>query len=195
MLEAAAPAYRAVWWPRHDAGNRAWIAAMTPLVAAHGAAMSRELARIFRIAWSDFLIRVDASAYANWSGAYTTNYPDRITIATTAPENSGTSGLETLFHESLHTLDDSVRAALSAAAARHGKRVPPDLVHAIIFYTAGEVTRREMPGYEPYAKRLGIWERGGFPKELPLLEESWQPWIEGRSTFEAAVDGIVARLP
>jgi hypothetical protein len=198
VLEGAAPAYRAVWWPRHDRGNRAWIAAMRPAVDAHGPAMARELARIFHIEWSDFLIRVDASAYSNWAGAYTTNYPDRITVATADSDYDGPSGLEMLFHESLHTLDDSVRSALVAATARQGKRLPSDFVHAMIFFTAGEVARRELanevPNYQPTAARLGIWERGGFPRHLPILQRYWLPWIERRSTFGTAIDSIAAAL-
>ena len=57
--------------------------------------------------------------------------------------------------------------------------MPPDLTHAIIFYSAGEVTRDQVPGYQPYAERLGIWSRGIYPTLLPLLRVHWQPWIEG----------------
>ena len=195
ILEHAAPAYRAIWWPRHDGGNRAWVAAIAPLVAAHGASMARRLARIFASPWDEFLIRVDASAYANWAGAYTTNHPDRITVATRDPDYTGLSGVEMVFHETLHTMDDSVRAALQAAAARHGKRLPRDLTHAVVFFTAGEVARREVPGYEPYAGRLGIWSRGAYPTYLPILRAHWLPWIDGHTTFTAAVDGIAAALP
>src|SRR5262249_39989486 len=142
----------------------------------------------------DFLIRADASAYSSWAGAYTTVYPDRITVSTYDSDLSESGGLETLFHESLHTLDDSVRAALTAAAERHAKRLPPDFVHAVIFFTAGEVTRRELSDYTPMAERLGIWQRGGFPRYLPSLRAYWLPWIERRSTFAAAVDSLAAAL-
>ena len=195
VLEQAAPAYRATWWTVHDRTNHVWIAAVRPLVDAHGSAMASEIARIFHIAWSDFLIRVDASAYSSWAGAYTTKYPDRITVATRDSDYGGTSGLEMLFHESMHTLDDSVRSGLTAAAAREGKRLPPDFVHAMIFFTAGEVTRRQFPGYVSFAEAAGIWERGGFPRYLPSLRENWLPWIEGRSTFADAITRLAAALP
>ena len=199
ILEGAAPSYRRVWWPRHDQRNRTWIAELRPRVDAHGPAMAKELARIFHVPWSDFLIRVDASAYSNWAGAYTTNYPDRITVATMDSDYTGQSGLEMLFHESLHTLDDSVRNALDEAAKRRGTRPPSDFVHAMIFFTAGEVAKRELmkeaPDYVPTAMRLGIWERGGFPHYLAILEQFWLPWIENRETFSTAVDGMAAAFP
>jgi len=169
---------------------------MQPRVDAHGSAMARELSRIFHIPWSDFLIRVDASAYSSWAGAYTTNYPDRITVATMDTDYVGVSGLEMLFHESLHTLDDSVVSALAAATKRAGKRLPRDFPHAMIFFTAGEVAKRELageePSYVPTAVRLGIWQRGGFQRQLPILQRYWLPWIEGRSSFASAVDSIAA---
>jgi hypothetical protein len=95
----------------------------------------------------------------------------------------------------MHTLDDSVRSGLTAAAAREGKRLPPDFVHAMIFFTAGEVTRRQFPGYVSFAEAAGIWERGGFPRYLPSLRENWLPWIEGRSTFADAITRLAAALP
>ncbi|HEX6536955.1 MAG TPA: hypothetical protein VF041_20385 [Gemmatimonadaceae bacterium] len=36
-------------------------------------------------------------------------------FASLDPEGAGTDGLETLFHESLHTMDDTVRVALERA--------------------------------------------------------------------------------
>ncbi len=35
-LIAAAPVYRKYWWPEHDAANRAWIAAVEPLIERYG---------------------------------------------------------------------------------------------------------------------------------------------------------------
>ena len=84
---------------------------MAPRVATHGAALSRELARIFNVPWSPFPIRVDVSVYSSWAGAYTTLYPDRITVAWKDTMYANMSGLEMLFHEAMHTMDDSVRRA------------------------------------------------------------------------------------
>ena len=50
-------------------------------------------------------------------------------------------------------------------------------VVGLIFYTAGELTRRELAKsepYEPYALRFGIWTRGSFPRYLPILRDEWQ---------------------
>lgn len=195
-LTAAAPAYRALWWPRHDAANRAWAAAIMPLLAQHGPALARAVTSAFHEEWSPFLIRVDLSAFASWAGAYTSLYPDRITVSTLDPDYRDGSALEMLFHESLHTYSDSVATALARAAAKATVALPRDLVHAMIFYTAGALAQRELgASYVPYTFRLGIWKRGDFPDLLPLLEQEWQPYLDGRRPFDEAIGAIVRRLP
>jgi hypothetical protein len=196
VLEAAAPAYRALWWPRHDAANRAWAAAVMPLLTRHGPALARAVTSAFREEWSPFLIRVDLSAYASWAGAYTSLYPDRITVSTLDPDYRDASALEMLFHESLHTYSDTLALALASAAAKAHISLPRDLVHAMIFYTAGALTQRELgASYVPYAFRLGIWKRGDFPELLPLLEEEWQPYIDDGRSFDEAIAALIRRLP
>ncbi|HEX4682064.1 MAG TPA: hypothetical protein VH277_05110 [Gemmatimonadaceae bacterium] len=188
-------AYYAAHLAPHDLLDRGMARIKAALGDADGAP---SLERDFHIRWPNFLIRVDASAYSSWAGAYTTVYPDRITIATRDSDYSGThalSGLEMLFHESLHTLDDSLSAAFSAAAARHDKQMPRDVVHAMIFFTTGVAMRHEVPEYRPYAYRLGIWQRGTFVQYLPILREAWEPFLEGKGTFPEAIDRVAALLP
>jgi hypothetical protein len=47
VLLEAAPVYRKHWWPRHDAGNRAWMAQVTPLLGQYGAGLSTRMASIY----------------------------------------------------------------------------------------------------------------------------------------------------
>ena len=196
MLSAAAPAYRALWWPRHDRANRAWAAEIMPLLTKHGPALARAVTSAFHEEWSPFLIRVDLSAYASWAGAYTSLYPDRITVSTLDPDYRDGSALEMLFHESLHTYSDSVADALANGAAKAHVSVPRDFVHAMIFYTAGLLTQRELGAdYVPYAFRLGIWKRGRFPEYLPLLDAEWRPYLDGHRSFDDAIAKLVKWLP
>src|SRR5690349_13960251 len=97
-LTAAAPAYRARWWARHDASNRAWATAILTRLATHGNALAREITAAFQEQWA-FPIRVDLSAYSSWAGAYTSLYPDRISISTLDPDYHDSSALEMIFHE------------------------------------------------------------------------------------------------
>jgi hypothetical protein len=191
-LEQAAPAYRALWWPRHDAANRAWIRSMLPLLDRYGTSIARGVSDAFRTPWQGPL-RVDVTAYANWAGAYTTEHPSRITISSLDPEGTGTLGLEGLFHESLHTMEDSIASALHAAGRARGKEVPYGVNHALIFYTAGEVTRRVVGTHTPYAITTGLWERS-WPRYLPILRARWQPWLDGHTSFSDAIAAIVADL-
>ena len=191
-LDRAAPVYRALWWPRHDAANRRWVAQALTTLAEHGDEAARIEARAFRTPWSTTPVRVDATAYTNWAGAYTTEYPSHINVGS-VDEIGGraTSKFETLFHEVLHTMDDSLFLTLQAAFREKGKRMPRDPTHTFIFFTAGEVTRKLFPGYVSFADEGGLWTRNlEWARMLPLLRAHWQPYLDGRGTLEEAVRRI-----
>jgi len=161
-LEQAAPAYRLLWWPRHDAANRRWTA--------------------------------EALAHTNWAGAYTTEYPSHINIGSLdAIPGQGPAKFETLFHEVLHTMDDSLFTMVRASFREAGKRLPRDPTHTFIFFTAGEVTRKLFPGYVPFAESGGLWTRNAdFARMLPLLRAHWEPYLDGRASMEEAARRIAA---
>jgi hypothetical protein len=206
VLDSAAPVYRAHWWLEQDRANRKWIAAVAPLVRNRGLELAHRLAEIYQTAWPTEKIRVDVSLYANWAGAYTTLDPLRVTISSTDPRNQGNAALEVLFHEASHGIAESVQAAIVRECRQRDKPIPRDLWHALIFYTTGEVIRPVMnsptagasgdaPGteYTPYAVREGLYTRG-WDAYLKLLTRFWQPYLDGRSTFDDAIARMVSAL-
>src|SRR5260221_8490675 len=99
-----------------------------------------------------------------------------------------------------------------------------DLWHALIFYATGEVIKplidpesdapdgRPLPNrsggtnasqdgrrssedaqYTPYAKREGLYQRG-WENYLQMLTRYWQPYLEGRVTFDDAIAHMVSAL-
>jgi len=115
VLEAAAPS-TAHTLPDHDRANRRWIMRVAPLVREQAWAVER-LATFTRRAGRAKKIRVDVAGYANWTGAYTTADPLRVTISSLDSRNQGAEALEVLFHEGSHVS--------RACAGRHHPRVPP----------------------------------------------------------------------
>jgi hypothetical protein len=77
---------------------------------------------------------------------------------------------------------------------------PGDLWHVIIFYSAGELTRQRlqasgMQGYEPYAERLGLYERlSGWNGYRQALAKHWKPCLAGTIDCTAALHRIVEEL-
>jgi len=189
VLEAAAPVYRAHLWPDHDRANRRWIMRVAPLV--------REK------------IRVDLSGYANWTGAYTTADPLRVTISSLDSRNQGAAALEVLFHEGSHGIAEPVQAAIIRQCHQRDKAIPRDLWHALVFYTTGEVIRPvigsagatagdqdgSVPGggYTPYALREGLYQRG-WNDYFKLLQKFWQPYLDGTASFDDAIARMVSSL-
>ena len=96
-------------------------------------------------------------------------------------------------HEPLHALVEPLMAALQrhAAAQGQGKRPPRQLWHAIIFYTAGELTRRAIPQHVPYAVANGIWNREPWSAFRKALDEHWRPYLDGQITFDEALHRLL----
>jgi hypothetical protein len=209
VLEAAAPVYRAHLWPEHDQANRRWILQVAPLVREQGVGLSERLADIYQTRWPHEKIRVDVVAYANWAGAYTTVDPLRVTISSLDTRNQGTQALEVLFHEGSHGIAEAVQKAIIRECRQRDKPIPRDLWHALVFYTTGEVIRTVLTssssnrgdkgdgapknGYNAYAFREGLYQRG-WKNYLDLLQRFWQPYLDGKATFDDAIARMVSSL-
>jgi len=87
MLERLMPIYQKHWWPEHDRNNRAWIAAVQPLLERHGTALSQALTRTYDTAWPSNPVPVDLSVTAGPNGAYTTGPPTHVTISSSEPSS------------------------------------------------------------------------------------------------------------
>lgn len=213
VLEAAAPVYRAHLWPEHDQANRRWILQVAPLVRAQGVGLSERLADIYQTRWPHGKIRVDVAAYANWAGAYTTVDPLRVTISGLDSRNQGPQALEVLFHEGSHGIAEPVQRAIIRECRQRDKPIPRDLWHALVFYTTGEVIRTVLTsssasssasrgdkrnggpatGYSAYAFREGLYQRG-WKNYLELLQRFWQPYLDGKASFDDAIARMVSSL-
>ena len=226
VLESAATVYRAHEWPVHDRANRAWIAAVAPLVREKGLSLAERLAEIYQAHWPKEKIRVDVTAYANWAGAYTTLDPLRVVISSTDSRNQGKAALEILFLEASHGIAEPVQLAINRECRQRDKAIPRDLWHALLFYTTGEVIRPVLSApdpnakppeaknldakipdtkndesssannageYTPYAFRERLYQRG-WEDYLKLLTRFWQPYLDGKSTFDDAIARMVSAL-
>jgi hypothetical protein len=190
-LERIMPIYQKRWWPEHDRANRDWIVAMQPLVDRHGAALSQALARVYDVSWPRDPIPVDLTVTAGASGAYGTSDPAHITISPSTFR--GYTALEMLFHEATHGIVP-LFSLVSQAAATQKVTVPPQLSHAVLFYTAGELTAREL-------KARGIdytaWADAGFYTTMcgagcrDKIAEHWTPRLDGKRSVPDALSALV----
>lgn len=193
-LERVRPIYRAHWWDEHDAANNAWTAAVQPLIETHGAALRDAIGRVYDTRWPDQPIRVDVSVVAGQFGAFATINPTHITISSMDPSYRGARALEMVFHEASHgfsALSEGVREA----AARQHVEVPPRLWHAVLFYTAGELTRRELQAhgiaYQEYATPEIYASLCGDDCRARIVRY-WTPRLDGRQSMADALDALVA---
>jgi hypothetical protein len=194
-LERMMPVYRRVGWPEQDRVNRAWIAALQPLLDQHGLALSRALASTYETKWPGDPITVDLTPTAGPVGAYTTSPPTHITIASADPSYQGLHALEMVFHESSHSDISNLFTRVRQAAADQNVTVPARLWHGVLFFTAGELTARELKAhgiaYTPYADEdLYVAECGAGCRDK--IARYWLPRIDGKQSVADALSALVA---
>jgi putative PIN family toxin of toxin-antitoxin system len=198
-LNRAAPVFRAHLWPEVRRVNDAWIVQFSALAEQHATKLVPALAGAYHVTWPKGPVLVDTSIETGPTLAYTTGGPPgtagHTTIAPTKTQDLYVA-LETLFHEASHVVDDQITRAVEEEGARQHVKALPDLWHGIIFFTAGELVRRELgkagdATYQPYAVRFGIWERG-WQTIHAALEREWLPYLDGKVSYEKALPSLVA---
>lgn len=197
VLTAAMPVYEEHWWPEHDRLNQTWIDHVAPELERYEEEMAERLAEAYGGDWPSGRVRIDLSAYANWAGAYTTNRPDHVTISSRRSDGADLLALETVFHEVSHSasLQRPLEEAVEEAYAAAGVEAPTGLWHALIFYTAGELTRETLQAegqedYEAYAERNGFYERESWAGYRRAFDEHWKPHLRGEIDLSSALRRI-----
>jgi hypothetical protein len=191
-LERLMPIYRKHWWPAHDRTNREWIAAARTLVDRHGAALNAAIARAYSVV-PDNPVWVDVAVYAHPVGAYTTTQPTHVMISSTDPGYGGYAALEMLFHERSHAWGRMLFEGVTGAASAQAVKIPPQLSHAVLFYTAGELTARELMqhgiAYKHYAQG-GLYDRLCGTGCGDKLAAQWGPFLDGKRTRTEAFTAL-----
>ena len=207
-LERAAPVYRSHWWAQQDRANRDWVSQIAPMIQQMGVELSGQLAEVYQRPWPAGRIRVDVVAYGGPYGAYTSLNPIHVTISSRDPRNRGVYGFEVLFHESSHALAGAVNEAIAKEFRDRDKPIPRDFWHVLLFYTTGEMVRRDVEygsmilpsekigspsSYLPYAARFGLYS-GGWERFRALLDLYWRPYLDGRVSFETAMARLASEM-
>ena len=197
-LTRAAPVYRREQWDSDRRFARFHIVSLEDFLEENEEELVREHQRVYDRRWTQHVI-VDTAPFAGPVGGFTTGNIERAhtTIAISNPTYRDKEGLEMLFHESSHAVFDA--ELVSNRAKFLGLPAPSDLWHAIIFYTSGELTKRALAkhgvkDYRPVAYKLYVYNRGEYPKYLPLLETIWQQHIDGKIGRDEAIDAMIKKL-
>ncbi len=144
-------------------------------------------------------ILVDVSPFAWEFGAYTVGEGEsaHVVVSSTDPGYQCFAALEMLMHEPSHAIvapaSHAIGTDLKRISEELGVKPRPNLWHAILFYTSGELTRRALVkrsvhNYQPYI--AGMYERGFRGFKQPL-ETHWQAYLDGKVSREAAIRQIL----
>lgn len=196
ILQAFRPIYSRYFWEKHSQRNLAVLNRNIDRIKRFENKVFGRLAELAQDQWVDGRFRIDLTYYANWAGAYTSNKPTHAVISTHQEEPEG-SWVETVFHESAHSLISSRRGTISeviaAAAEKLGKKPPRGLWHSIQFYFVGRTVQDLLQAqgvtYEQIMVRGEI-----FSRHYPALVKWMEPYLQGESTLQAAVEKLVEAL-
>ena len=75
-------------------------------------------------------------------------------------------------------------------------RVPDDLWHAVTLYSTEEITKQVIDADGAMAASLDtdraqMFERGGWHNILLALQKDWQPYLDGKTTYDVALANLV----
>ncbi|GEM_PF-5831147 len=200
VLNAAMPLYRIAQWQEDDRANRFFIAMAETLLANAGEELALEHAKVYGVPFPSH-IHVDVTAYAWQFGAYTTGDDGdhaQTVMSSIDPGYQGFGSLEMLLHEPSHVIAGADSGAIGGDLTRIAKemhvKTPPNLWHAILFYTSSELTRRALAkrgvttAFTP--SMIGMYTHG-FQSFRHALETYWQAYLDGKTTREAALRAIM----
>jgi hypothetical protein len=197
-LNSVAPIYRTRVWPARQRDNEAWISSAKALLAQHETSMAASLARIYRVDWPSGPILVDIVGEVGPNSAITHSGPRGFAAHTQASSgsrrNTGDAPLELLFHEATHAapVESHIQSMIQEECGRQKLQVPENLWHAMILYTSGAIARQELAKfgnreYVPYAYRYDQY----MPVERSAFDRDWQPYMDGKVSFEQALHDLV----
>ena len=202
-LSSATAAYRACWWPDHDARNRRWVASLLPLLNANEDALRVRIAELYGQPLARSL-PVDVVGYTSVDGGSPVLNPHHLLISSARPSTAGYAGLEVLFREASQTIF-GLRApgplwqTLQQASTSAARRVPDDFQLLLVLFTTGRVVQTRLAdqgvtNYTPYVYREGLLEKAAR-EQREALERVWQPYVDGRVPMTGAVRQLVEALP
>lgn len=88
----------------------------------------------------------------------------------------------------------AVTDALRAAADSLGVQLPRGLWHAVSFHTSGELVRHAAAEFG--VEHTPYWVRAGIFRDYQrVIEEQWQPYLDGERELDRAALELVSALP
>jgi hypothetical protein len=191
-LRDAAPIYRKHDWPATRRLNAQRLEEARKRLPRYEARMFRRLDALYREPLHR-PARFDFVRYAMWAGAYTRIEEDGTSATIFASSNEAQQGahqVEIFFHEASHAVIFPHGGAVIKAINAQCKTVR-DFWHVLLFYTVGAVAKENFgPSYVPTADGYGLYKIPGWDVAHEVLVREWQPYIDGKRSFEDAVAGI-----
>jgi hypothetical protein len=199
ILDAIMPVYRKAQWAEDNRINRFCMSVAAPMLEAAGEELVAAHEKAYEMPFPKHIL-VDFAALGWQFGAYTVGDEDHAHVVMQSQNNPAAEGLmilESMIHEPSHVLVGSTSGAIGGDLTRISKelgiRPYANLWHAILFYTAGELTRRAFAhqgvlDYKPIILQMYAGPFKGFRNSL---EKHWQAFLDGKMSRDDALRQII----
>ena len=199
LLLSAAPIYRKYWWTAHDAANRAWIEDAVRRTTKCAPAITARLTALYGVPWFSRPVRVDVVRVGKSQGAYTSNNPPHIVVASSRSPTTVNGRASKCSSTSRHTPLIQKVSGGRERRARRGEEAPRATCGMSSFSTSPAKSRgSEPPGsgveYKPYLYAIGLFDRA-WPQSGGPVEEHVQAYIDGRTTLDQMAASLAAAVP
>ncbi len=198
-LNLVAGPYRQHIWPVHDDYNKKVLSLHLDKIRKMEPSV---ISKMEELSLNEFpnseKVRIDLSAYASWSGAYTITDPFfNIYISSLDPTSDASEFIETVFHESTHLLFryGSPFRELSYNTAQELKvEQPRSFWHACLFYLCGKVVQQELQQFG-IEHELVMDTKNIFSKvSTTTFRDSFDLYISGELSAKEALVTILNDL-
>jgi hypothetical protein len=198
-LTNAASIYRRYLWSAVQRQDEEWIVSNCREIQQYDMQAQAQIARLFKVPAPSLPILVDLAPDTGPNLAFTTDGPGGTSGHTIlAPQKNATNvvSVDTILHEISHTMvDTSLTEMLDREAIAQHVSIPSDLWHALTLYTTSEITKRLLNNESASAlldnERSSMFIRNGWKQTLEMIENDWQPYLNGKISMDASIQKLV----
>lgn len=195
ILNEVAPVYKKHFWPIHDKHNKRILELHISTIKDIEEKVLDNIQRLAGSEWPTEMIRIDLTAYASWSGAYTQTWPNfNVIISTLDPLVLNPTFVEMVFHESSHILflpQSSFLKSIKNKSNDLEMKEPSNLWHASLFYLCGRTVQDELMDKE-IAHELVMDVKGIFSYyNTKNFRDILEKYYQGKSSMEEAIEQLL----
>lgn len=192
--------YNTHFWKTHRQTNLNKLKENLSLIKNTESVIIPQIAELAQAEWQNTKIRIDLSTKSPGGGAFTLGRTPSSIVLSTVINYKEIEGdwVETLFHEASHTIIKRKKGAIAESIKRTSEKLnrkpPKNLWHAILFYTAGNISQKSFSAYNIKNYTLYMKREKVFTFYQDAITRYFTPYIEKKIDLDAAIENVIKHI-